>query len=108
MQLGLAEPSEMPKLIVSQKDLGSREMAQCLRALDALCGTWVQFIAPISQLTTLCNSSSRQYINTHNTNMDKYFLKHKNNLIFTLENIERVKVFVKNYTTQKKSQEQKK
>lgn len=40
--------------------------------------------------------------------MDKYFLKHKNNLIFTLENIERVKVFVKNYTTQKKSQEQKK
>ena len=43
MQLGLAEPSEMPKLIVSQKDLGSREMAQCLRALDALCGTWIQF-----------------------------------------------------------------
>ena len=45
MQLGLAEPSEMPKLIVNKKDLGAREMAQWLRALDALHGTWVQFFS---------------------------------------------------------------
>lgn len=43
MHLVLTGPSEMPKLIVNKKDLGSREMAQCLRALDALCGTWIQF-----------------------------------------------------------------